>query len=113
MKVLVTGAGGLLGRYVIKKLISYGFEVKGFDLFPPPHEFSKIDWIQGDIRDSNQVNDAIKGVDAVFHLAGRMPQWEKRLGEKNLYDINVLSQSSKIIISHLSFKSKKFCKIPL
>jgi nucleoside-diphosphate-sugar epimerase len=45
MKVLVTGAGGLLGRYVIRKLISYGFEVKGFDLFPPPYEFSKIDWI--------------------------------------------------------------------
>jgi len=49
MKILATGGGGLLGRYVIKKLISYGFEVKGFDLFPPPHEFSKIDWIQGDI----------------------------------------------------------------
>ncbi len=45
MKILATRAGGHLGRYVIKKLISYGFEVKGFDLFPPPHEFSKIDWI--------------------------------------------------------------------
>jgi nucleoside-diphosphate-sugar epimerase len=42
MKVLVTGASGLLGRYIIKKLISYGFEVKGFDLFPPPHEFSNL-----------------------------------------------------------------------
>ena len=103
MKILATGAGGLLGRYVIKKLISYGFEVKGFDLFPPPHEFSKIDWIQGDIRDSNKVNDAVKGVDAVFHLAGRMPQWEKRLGENNLYDINV-NGTKNVIQSCLSHK---------
>jgi len=84
MKILATGAGGLLGRYVIKKLISYGFEVKGFDLFPPPHEFSKIDWIQGDIRDSNKVNDAVKGVDAVFHLAGRMPPMGKKTRRKEL-----------------------------
>ena len=84
MKVLVTGASGLLGRYIIKKLISYGFEVKGFDLFPPPHEFSKIDWIQGDIRDSNKVNDAVKGVDAVFYLAGRMPPMGKKTWRKKL-----------------------------
>jgi Nucleoside-diphosphate-sugar epimerases len=84
MKILATGGGGLLGRYVIRKLISYGFEVKGFDLFPPPHEFSKIDWVQGDIRDSNKVDDAVKGVDAVFHLAGRDAPMGKKTRRKEL-----------------------------
>jgi UDP-glucose 4-epimerase len=89
MKVLITGAGGVLGRYVVRKFIECGFEVRGFDLFPPPDIFQEIPWIVGDIRDKEKVERATEGISCVVHLAGRMPQWERKMKREGLYAVNV------------------------
>ncbi len=79
-KVLVTGADGFIGSHLTESLLEKGYEVKAFafynsfntwgwlDSFPKDKQ-KEIEVFTGDIRDPNGVREAMKGVDAVFHLA--------------------------------------------
>jgi NAD dependent epimerase/dehydratase len=76
--ILVTGAGGFIGSHLTELLVEKGYNVKAF-----VHYNSKNNWgwlessdikdqleiLQGDIRDFDAVNNAVKSVDTVFHLA--------------------------------------------
>ncbi len=73
MKVLLTGATGFLGSNLLKELNHQGFEVrimnrKGSDL--SLIEDQKFESINGDITDKSSVEEACKGCEGVFHLAG-------------------------------------------
>jgi len=73
-KVLVTGGSGFIGSNLVKKLISDKNKVVVIDDLSSGFisNISNIDgvkYINGDIRNRKQVNDAIKGVEVVFHLA--------------------------------------------
>ncbi|MFX3675651.1 MAG: NAD-dependent epimerase/dehydratase family protein [bacterium] len=75
-KILVTGAGGFLGRYIVKILISKGYRVHG--LGRSIHEDlvqRGVVWHQCDIRDAKAVQNATKGVDAVIHCASKIAMW--------------------------------------
>ncbi len=78
MKVLVTGSEGFIGSHLTEKLVEIGFSVRAFVRYNFQNnwgwlEKSKylkdIEIYTGDIRDYDSVYDAMKGVDAVFHLA--------------------------------------------
>ena len=64
-KVLVTGAGGLLGAHVVEGL-SGACDVVGLDRLPPQGDTA---WHQGDITDRDCVGRAVSGCDAVVHVA--------------------------------------------
>jgi UDP-glucose 4-epimerase len=66
MRILITGAGGNLGRCAIPVLERAGHELRLFDFRPLPtqHEF-----VQGDVRDPEAMASAMGGVDAVVHGA--------------------------------------------
>lgn len=66
--VLVTGAAGLLGRYVVRELLEHGTGVRGFDLRKAAEP---IDWRIGDITDLDALRQAAEGCVAMLHLAGR------------------------------------------
>ena len=73
-KVLVTGGAGFIGSNLVKKLILDKNKVVVIDDLSSGFisNISNIDgvkYINGDIRNRKQVNDAIKGVEVVFHLA--------------------------------------------
>lgn len=79
-KVLVTGADGFIGSHLTESLLQKGYEVKAFTLYNsfntwgwldalPKEELEQIEIFSGDVRDSNGVREALKGVDGVFHLA--------------------------------------------
>lgn len=79
-KVLVTGADGFIGSHLTEELIKKGYEVRAFVYYNsfntwgwldtlPKQLTDKIEIFQGDIRDPNGVKEAMRGVDAVFHLA--------------------------------------------
>lgn len=70
-KVLVTGAGGLLGRYTIDALTDR-YRLSGLDLLPASHD---IPHIQGSIEDADAVRRACEGQDAVIHIAARPNIW--------------------------------------
>jgi UDP-glucose 4-epimerase len=66
MNVLITGAGGNLGRVVAPALIEAGHTARLMDFRPlqTPHEF-----VQGDVRNLADVRRAVVGQDAIVHAA--------------------------------------------
>jgi len=73
-KVLVTGAAGLLGSYVVNELANKA-EIFGLDMMLPnvPDQFSRF--VQGSIEDIDVVRDAVNGCDMVIHVAARPNIW--------------------------------------
>ncbi|MBD8605235.1 NAD(P)-dependent oxidoreductase [Aeromicrobium sp. CFBP 8757] len=70
MKVLVTGAGGSIGRALGRGLPDLGHDLRGLDLTPAAVAGYEHDWVVGDCLDAATVDAAVRGVDAVVHLAG-------------------------------------------
>ena len=78
MRVLVTGGAGFIGSHVVEALTGAGHEVRVLDaLLPCVHPggvptFSGdpgFEFTHGDVRDAGAVDDALRGVSAVCHLA--------------------------------------------
>lgn len=80
MRVLVTGADGFIGSHLTELLVSKGFEVRAFAFYNsfntwgwldtlPKDVMDHVEVFTGDIRDPNGVREAMKGCEAVFHLA--------------------------------------------
>ena len=53
-RVLVTGAGGFIGRHCLPVLISNGFEVHAADVFVPEEKRYGLHWHQVDLLDTKQ-----------------------------------------------------------
>ena len=79
MRVLITGGAGRLGITVCKAFLHDGFQVRAFDLDTPVNQKSvkrlngKAEVMWGDITRPDSVKKALKGVDAVVHMAGILP----------------------------------------
>ncbi len=99
---LVTGAAGFIGSHLCESLLGAGWRVVGLDSFDSFYEpavkrrnlincqkQSAFSLIEGDIRDVQTMENAVRGVDLVAHLAARAgvrPSIEKPL----LYqDVNI------------------------
>ncbi len=79
-KFLVTGADGFIGSHLTEELVKQGYQVRAFALYNsfntwgwldtlPNEIMDNIEVFTGDVRDPNGVKEAMKGCDAVFHLA--------------------------------------------
>ncbi len=66
---LVTGGAGFLGSNIAKALLKKGCSVVVFDIEPPKFSDDNMTYVVGDLRDEAMLNDAMKGVDTVFHTA--------------------------------------------
>lgn len=79
MKALVTGGGGFLGRRVIEFLLAEAHEVR----FVARQRYPEVEalgahGLQVDLRDRNRLDQAVDGVDVVFHVAGKTGFWGTR-----------------------------------
>jgi dTDP-glucose 4,6-dehydratase len=80
LKILITGADGFIGSHLTEELVRQGHKVRSFVLY---NSFNSWGWLDscssdikgkfevfaGDIRDPHGVKEAMKGCDAVLHLA--------------------------------------------
>jgi len=72
---LVTGGSGFLGSALVKRLVKEGYKVRVLDNnFRGLKErlkevMNKIEFVEGDIRDSKKVKKAMQKIDGIFHLA--------------------------------------------
>ncbi|MBW3097223.1 NAD-dependent epimerase/dehydratase family protein [Pseudohoeflea coraliihabitans] len=71
-RVLITGAAGLLGRYVVNECVANGYSVRGFDR---QRGDAGIDWHIGDVTDPVAVRTAVEDMDAILHIAAVPNIW--------------------------------------
>ena len=78
--ILITGADGFIGSHLTETLVRQGYKVRAFVFY---NSFNSWGWLDhcaanvknrfevfaGDIRDPNGVKEAMRGCDAVLHLA--------------------------------------------
>ncbi len=78
-RVLVTGAGGFVGSHLVERLVSDGCAVRCFIRYNsenrygmlqdlPAEVLDALEIVAGDLRDTEAVRQACRGVEAVFHL---------------------------------------------
>jgi NAD dependent epimerase/dehydratase len=79
-KVLVTGADGFIGSHLTESLVKAGYSVRAFVMY---NSFNSWGWLEqipdeitnsieifaGDVRDPHGVDEAVRGCEAVLHLA--------------------------------------------
>lgn len=77
MKALVTGGAGLIGSHIVDAALRKGYDVKIIDnLDEQTHPQGRPDWlskdlefIHGDLRNREDVDKALQGIDVIFHQA--------------------------------------------
>ena len=70
MKVLVTGGSGFIGTHIVAELLRRRYRVRILDRRVP--KVSGAEWVDGDLRWLGDCDRAVRGVDAVMHLAARI-----------------------------------------
>ena len=97
-KILVTGGTGLIGSYLLRKLVHSGFtNLQAIHIMDDPLDLvadirSEINWYQTDITDSLKLNDIFEGVTTVIHCAGVISFWPKEF--KEMFRVNVEGTST-------------------
>jgi dTDP-glucose 4,6-dehydratase len=100
-RVLVTGAGGFIASHLVERLIEKGASVRAYVRYNSrgdpgllsrldPAVYSALEVIAGDLRDLPAVQQAIKGVDVVFHLGALIAIPYSYLHPAEVVECNVL-----------------------
>nr|BDT28225.1 NAD-dependent epimerase/dehydratase family protein [Bacteriovorax sp. HI3] len=97
-KVLVTGAGGFLGSYIVRDLKERGYEVYSFSR----KKYKNLDDLgviqrQGDLGNYDDVEAALEGIDAVIHTASQVGMWGRY---DDFYKTNVTGTDNIIRACH-------------
>ena len=67
INILVTGGSGFIGSHIVDKLLDKKYNVKVFDIVKPKRD--DVEFIKGDIKSLESLNEAMKGNECVYHIA--------------------------------------------
>ncbi|MBP3954252.1 NAD(P)-dependent oxidoreductase [Gemmata sp. G18] len=113
-RVLVTGGLGYLGSVACEHFLAAGYEVTALDnlMYGAGQGLFHLcanpafDFIKGDVRDESVMRNAIKGVDAIVHLAGivgasacdRDPALAKSVNLESVRLLNRLRSPNQLVV---------------
>ncbi len=86
-KIVVTGGSGKAGRAVVADLLDHGYDVVNVDVNPPATRI--VPYLRVDLTDYGQAVEALRGADAVVHLAA-IPAPDL-ITDQQTFSINTLS----------------------
>jgi len=95
LRVLVTGGVGFIGSHLIRVLVRAGHQVRVLDNLSTgsvenlAYVLDAIEFVRGDVRDYGAVEYAVRGVDAVVHLAALIDVAESVEKPDLYFDVNV------------------------
>ncbi len=113
-KILVTGASGLLGAYLIQHLLHKGYrDIRAIRRADSRLELlegltDRLEWVHADILDVADMDEAMRGVDLVFHCAA-LVSFDPRQ-KKKLMQVNV-EGTANVVNCALSAGVKKFIHV--
>lgn len=100
-QVVVTGAAGFIASHLTERLVKEGARVRAFIRYTsrnddgllrylPPDILSQVDIIRGDLRDSEAIRVATRGVDTIFHLGALIAIPYSYLHPREVVETNVM-----------------------
>jgi UDP-glucose 4-epimerase len=111
MRVLVTGGAGFIGSHLADALIARGDQVVALDNFSTgstaniKHITKNFEIIDGDIRNADLINDTIKDVDLVFHMAAALGV--NTILESPLESISTNIAGSEVVLNAAAIHKKR------
>lgn len=101
LNILVTGADGFIGSHLTEKLVELGANVKALAFY---NAFNQVGWIDdmshntkknleilnGDIRDVEFINNCVKKIDIIFHLAALISIPYSYVATRSFIETNVI-----------------------
>ncbi len=95
MKILVTGAAGYIGSFMVRSLLEKDNEVIAFDSLERGHKEaidSRAKFVEGDIKNRGSLDSLFKNelIDAVMHFAAYISVEESTLEPAKYYQNNVV-----------------------
>jgi len=109
MKLLVTGASGQLGSYLVEHYARKG-EVVGVDLVKPKYQRVADVTVEGDIKNQQLMLHLLKDVDVVVHCAAFISV-EESIKHPDRYTENNVMGTSKLLGASLEAGVKRFVYI--
>lgn len=94
-RVLVTGGGGFIGSHLVDSLVQRGDAVRVLDNFSTgrrdnlAHLNGKVEILEGDLRNPEQVKAAVQGVDLIFHQAAFISVPQSLQDPQTCFAVNV------------------------
>ena len=93
-KYVITGGAGFIGSHIAEYLSNEGHQVTILDSLRTGFEHNlngfNVQFVKGDIRDENLVNELLSGANGVFHLAALVSVPESLLKTKECIEINTI-----------------------
>jgi dTDP-L-rhamnose 4-epimerase len=99
MRVVVIGGNGFIGSHLVDALVDRGFRVRVIDNLdpqvhsnglPPPYMNPHVAFNRLDVRDRDGLQEALQGVEAIFHLAGAVGVGDSMYRIRHYADTNVV-----------------------
>jgi len=108
--ILVTGATGLVGSHLIQHLVMQGRKVKALyrSSIPAFEGHEQVEWIKGDILDVISLQEALEGVDEVYHCAAIVSFSPKTKGQ--LFKTN-MEGTANVVNACIEAGVKKLCYV--
>lgn len=93
-KYVITGGAGFIGSHIAEHLSKEGHQVTILDSLRTGFEHNlnglNVDFVKGDIRDENLVNELVSGASGIFHLAALVSVPESLLKIRECIEINTI-----------------------